>query len=162
MKKLTLAVAAALALTGCASTPQPLVSEAAQQQMTQTNRLRLIDGCQNGRQREQWDVLELLEQWQAEGQLTADEFWTAAFNSCTGLTESQRDAYWVYVQKVRMFHEQLHNQLADTARMYREADRRDRWRRAAQGLQNSGRLMMEIQRTDDLDRIRRGLDDRGY
>ena len=162
MKKLALAAAAALALTGCASAPKPLVSDELQQQMSQTNRVRLIEGCPNGKPREQWNILDLIGQHAADGTLDYEASWAAAVDSCTGLTQAQRDAYWVYVQRVRIAYEQLYNQLANSELEYRKAEKRERWARAAQNLQNSGRIMMEIQRTDDLDRIRRGLDDRGY
>ena len=153
MKKLALAIAA-LTLTGCTSAP--LVSDAQLEQLGAINRHRLIDGCQNGDPVGQWHALGEIGKAVRTGEYTtADEAWTAAFNTCTGLTEEQRDNYWVYVKWVRLQHEQAFQGLA-SAEWNRRAAHRQQW---AQGLQNAGRTLMEIQRTEDLNRSRQSLDD---
>lgn len=83
---------------------------------------------------------------QANAAKDPDRFWIAAAQSCPGLTSAQQGGYTTLVFQVRdNFNRQVY------AVQYAE------WQRRTGNIQQAGRVIMEAQRTDDLNRIRRDL-----
>ncbi len=75
-----------------------------------------------------------------------DSFWVGAVQSCPDLTTTQQGGYALLVFQAR-------------DNLYREiyAVQSAEWQRRTGNVQQAGRVIMEAQRTDDLNRIRRDL-----
>ena len=133
----TLALALTLS-TGCGH-----VSERQKARLTEQYKTSIILACPTSDPLVQYAALNRVFT-AAEQHQDRARAWAELLDTGPGLTDAQREGYG-----------QLVNAARDRVNAdYAQLKRADQQRRAA-AMQNAGRIMMEIQRTDDLDRIRR-------
>ena len=78
----------------------------------------------------------------------ADIAGTAMLNACPGLTREQRKGYWLKIQNAGLAYRINRHHIANAE-----------YRRRAAFIQSAGRSIMEIDRTQNTDRIRQDIND---